>query len=299
MSDMDPRSYYDDLAEGEWQRLDATPVSRMEFANTTTYLARHLPDHGCVQSDTSASTAGRPDARSGAPVRVLDAGGGPGRYAVWLAERGYEVIHCDLSAEQVRIARERTMEHGFDRRIRSQQADVRALPFETDAFDAICCLGGPLSHVLDPAERERSMAELGRVARDDAPVFVSVIGRLSALRGGIKFVLPSESGERHGFLDRIAEEGAYTQELADEHADGEGWAECHFFRADELEADLEAAGFDVETLVGLEGPASNLGGELADASPKAREEVAEVVETLREDRAVVDFSEHILAVCRS
>ena len=59
MSDMDPRSYYDDLAEGEWERLDATPVSRMEFANTTAYLARHLPDPDCVQSDTSASTAAR------------------------------------------------------------------------------------------------------------------------------------------------------------------------------------------------------------------------------------------------
>ena len=299
MSDMDPRSCYDDLAEGEWERLDATPVSRMEFANTTAYLARYLPDPSHVRSDTSASTADRPDGRSGAPARVLDAGGGPGRYAVWLAERGYEVVHCDSSIEQVRIARERTAERDLGGRVRSQQADIRALPFETDAFDAVCSLGGPLSYVLDPAERERSMAELGRVARDGAPVFVSVIGRLSALRDGIKFVLPSESGERHGFLDRTAEEGAYTQELADEHADGEGWAECHFFRADELEADLEAAGFDVETLVGLEGPASNLGGELADASPEAREEVAAVVETLREDRAVVDFSEHILAVCRS
>jgi SAM-dependent methyltransferase len=274
MSDMDPQKFYDEFGETEWERLDANPVTRMEFENTVAYLDEHLPGSG----------------------RVLDAGGGPGRYSAWLAERGYEVTHCDLSAEQVRLARETVADRGVGDRVACHQADVRDLPFATDRFDAVCCLGGPISHVTDADERAGALRELRRVAVPGAPTFVSVIGRLASVRDAMKNVLPEESGERHGFLDVLAHDGDYTQELVDEHA-GDGWAECHFYRADELRADLAAAGFDATTLAGLEGPASNLGAELAAASDAAVEEVRAVVADLREDPAVVDFSEHILAVC--
>lgn len=78
MTDMDPQHHYNAFGAGEWQRLAANPVGELEFETTCTYLDRHLPAEG----------------------RVLDAGGGSGRYTVWIAERGYEVVHCDLSAEQ-------------------------------------------------------------------------------------------------------------------------------------------------------------------------------------------------------
>jgi SAM-dependent methyltransferase len=288
--DTDPQQYYDEFGEGEWERLDRDPVTRLEFENTIDYLARDLPDSG----------------------RVLDAGGGPGRYTCWLADRGYEVEHCDLSAEQVRIARERVAERGLEERASCRQADLRDLPFDDDSFDAVCCLGGPLSHVVDDDERATATAELRRVARsgvhaseasvgssgrrsDGAPVFVSVIGRLTMLRDILKFVLD----DSHGLLAPIAEDGDYTAERVAEYANGEGWAECHGFRADEFEAELEAAGFAVETLVGLENVASRMKPELSEADDEALADVREVVRTLREDRTAVDFSEHMLAVCRA
>lgn len=273
MSDMDPRSYYDAFGESEWQRLAANPVGELEFETTCAYLDRHLPESG----------------------RVIDVGGGPGRYTLWLAERDYEVVHCDLSAEQARIARERIAEHDLSARVNVSQADVRKLPYEAREFDAVCCLGGPLSHVLDRAERSEAIGELGRVASDDAPIFVSVMGRLACLRDVVKRWLPNE----HGLLEPIAETGDYTYDLVAEHSDGEGWAECHFFRAAELEFELEAAGLAVKRLVGLEGIASVAQEQLAEAPDDAVESVRAVTETLREDPAVVDTSEHILAVCRA
>jgi len=253
--------------------LAANPVGRLEFETTCTYLDRSLPGTG----------------------RVLDVGGGPGRYAVWLAERGHEVTHCDLSAKQVRIAQDRVAEHGFATRVEHGQADVRDLPYEASKFDAVCCLGGPLSHVLDPAERSRAIGELGRVATTDGPVFVSVMGRLACLREIVQRWLPEE----HGLLESIAETGDYTEDLLAEHGDGEGWAECHFFRAGELEADLEAGGLTVEKLVGLEGLASVAQEQLAEAPDEAVESVLTVTGKLREDPAVVDASEHMLAICRA
>ncbi|WP_049899125.1 class I SAM-dependent methyltransferase [Halococcus agarilyticus] len=285
MSDMDPESFYDELAEGEWERLDRDPVTRMEFASTTAYLARDLPDPGRDRSGTDDP----------ASSHVLDAGGAAGRYAVWLAERGHDVTLVDLSATQVELARENAAERGLADRVAAERGDVRALPFADDTFDAVCCLGGPLSHVVDADERAGAMAELRRVARTGAPVFVSVIGRLAVLRDIIKFNLDGS----HGLLGPIAESGDYTADLVTEHGDGEGWAECHFFRAAEFEAELERAGFKVEQLVGLEGVATRMKHELSGTDEEVIEDVRDVVRTLREDPVVADVSEHILAVCRN
>jgi ubiquinone/menaquinone biosynthesis C-methylase UbiE len=273
MTDMDPREYYDEFADGEWNRLEANPVSRLEFENTIEYLENYVPGSG----------------------HVLDAGGGAGRYTIWLAERGYDVNLVDLSAEQIRIAREKADEYGVSERITARQGDIRDLPFGSKKFDAVCCLGGPLSHIVSSEERERALSELRRVARDGAPVFVSVIGRLATLRDIIKHV-PEKS---HGLLVHLAETGDYTAKAVAEYASGEGWAECHFFRAAELEADLSESGFAVETVAGLEGPASNMQRELGEASEEARESVRELARALGEDRVVADFSEHILAVARA
>ncbi|WP_158056283.1 class I SAM-dependent methyltransferase [Halorussus halophilus] len=275
MADLDPQQYYDAFADGEWERLERDPVTRLEFENTIDYLAENLPDSG----------------------RILDAGGGPGRYSVWLAEQGaeYEVEHLDLSAEQVRIAREKISERGVESQVNCQQGDLRTLPFEDGKFDAVCCLGGPLSHIVDESEREQAMAELRRVAKSGAPVFVSVIGRFVMLRDILKFTLDSS----HGLLSPIAADGDYTAERVEKFAGGDGWAQCHGFRAAEFERELEEAGFEVETLVGLENVASRMKHELEDADEEALESVQEVVEMLREDRTAVDFSEHMLAVCRA
>ena len=51
-----------------------TVSNRMEWERTLELLERWLPP---------------------APARVLDIGGGPGRYAAWLAERGYTVQLLD------------------------------------------------------------------------------------------------------------------------------------------------------------------------------------------------------------
>lgn len=270
MTGMDPRTYYDDYSQREWERLDANPVARLEFEGTIEYLQRDLPPEGSV----------------------LDAGGGPGRYAVWLAERGYEVAHFDLSREQASIACRRIGERQPDGRTSVLQADLRWIPYATNSFDAICCLGGALSHIVDGDDRQAALAELHRVASPGAVAFVSVIGRLGALRDTIKRVL----ADSHGLLVPLAETGDYTAELVEATDAHGGFTETHFYRFDELREELESAGFGVETVAGLEGLASSMQTELEDAPKAARDDVRALVDYLREDRTVADLSEHLLAV---
>lgn len=65
--------------------------------------------------------------------RVLDAGCAAGEHALWLAERGAQVVAIDLSAEMVALARER-----LGARADVQQADFgQPLPFADETFDLV------------------------------------------------------------------------------------------------------------------------------------------------------------------
>ncbi|KAB7518588.1 class I SAM-dependent methyltransferase [Halosegnis rubeus] len=172
MRDDDIAAFYDEYGEREWERLDRDFHHRLEFEVTTEYLTEHLPDSG----------------------HVLDVGGASGRYAVWLAERGYDVTLVDVSGRQVDIAREKAHEHGVGERVTTQQGDVRALGLDGQ-FDATPCLGGALSHVLDEGERESAVGELRRVTRLNAPVFVSVMGLLASVTRMLRHARTTEPDE--------------------------------------------------------------------------------------------------------
>src|SRR5262249_18595442 len=133
----------------------------VEFAITTHTLQAHLPSS----------------------ARVLDIGGGPGRYAIWLAEQGHRVVLADLSPTLLQIARREIARAGVADAVEEiVEADACDLSRWPDAsFDAALCLG-PFYHLPDPAERERAASELARVVRPDGVVFIALMPRLAFLR---------------------------------------------------------------------------------------------------------------------
>ena len=274
----DPAAFYDEYGEREWERLDRDFHHRLEWEATTDYLERYLPAEG----------------------RVLDAGGGAGRYAVWLARRGHDVTLLDASRGQATLAREKAAEHGVPDRVSVARADVRALPVADGTFDATLCLGGPLSHVLDAEERRAAAADLRRATRPGAPVFVSVMGLLASVTRVMRAAgrLDPERDETE-LLPALVRDGDYDRELLDWFDREPTMAPMHLFRAAEFESLLEAAGLEVRTLAALEGPFSQRREDLDLLTGAHREAVRETVETLREDRCVVDHSAHMLAVCRA
>ncbi|GAB3033621.1 class I SAM-dependent methyltransferase [Natronobiforma cellulositropha] len=277
---LDPRRYYDEYGHDEWDRLEATLGGVLEFRGTVAELERFLP----------------PPPSDGSPVpSVVDVGGGAGRYTVWLAARGYDVTLVDSSARQCEIAREKVHEHEVDGCASVHRGDLRALPVASEAADAVLCTGGPLSHVVDDAERRRALAELERVARPGAPVFVSVMGRLAVVQNLL------EDPAYYPVLAEILDSGTYSRELAADYFQEPTFVECHFFRAAELEAALTDAGLTVERLVGLESVGANVGERIPrEERTDAAVELAErALAPLRTDPAVVDWANHILAVGRA
>jgi len=163
------RASYDSAPEFEWARLEGRVQDRIEFLVTKHALQSHLPRAG----------------------HILDAGGGPGRYTIELAQRGYRVTLLDLSPSLLRLAREKIAEAGpevADNVAGVVEGSITDLAeFEDASFDAVICLGSVLSHVLDAAERRRATLELKRVTKPGAPVVISVQNHLSTPRSFVQW----------------------------------------------------------------------------------------------------------------
>ena len=305
----DPETYYDDYGEREWERLERSFFHRLEWEGTIEQLDEHLPAIDDVEAspaveeddsrrpivdDDSSQAIENPSARP----RVLDVGGGAGRYSIWLAERGYDVTLVELSETQRELAREKIGEHGVEDRVSVEPGDVRDLPHPDERFDATCCLGGPLSHVLDETGRRTAAQELRRVTASGGPVFVSVMGLLGATMITVQYAgRVEEKLDDLVLLPDLVREGDYTPELTERHGIDPAIFDCHFFRRDELEALLSDAGLIVESVVALEGVAATRRSHFEDLDAEDRDAIREVNDLLRTDPTVADVSPHMLAVC--
>ena len=89
------------------------------------------------------------------PLRILDAGAGPGRLTAPLAER-HQVTACDISDEMLEEARRRSPEG-----VRFVRADARELPFADSEFDGLLAID-LLAHLPDLGA---ALRELARVVR--------------------------------------------------------------------------------------------------------------------------------------
>jgi len=221
------KEWFTKTARHEWRRLKQDPYHQIEFIVTMHFLEKYLPKHGLV----------------------LDAGGGPGRYTIELAKRGYTIVLLDLVPEMLKLAKRNIKRAGVLRKIKQfvqgSVEELRMFPDET--FDAVLCLGAPLGHLLKVGQREEAAKELVRVAKRDSPVFVSVISRIGLLRTIlVEFQHEMQYAKHHW------EVGDYIPGLQ-----GEGFTAAHWFLPEELCELFENQGVEVLEMVGLEGLSSH------------------------------------------
>jgi 2-polyprenyl-3-methyl-5-hydroxy-6-metoxy-1,4-benzoquinol methylase len=137
MVDEAVRRFYSGFVSNEWNRFES-PYRRLEYDTTIHYLERYLPEKGLI----------------------LDAGGGPGRYTVALAMKGYDVILLEPVAENLEFAKNRIKHAKVQSKVKEvREGSIEDLSaYEDGTFDAVLCLGGPLSHVVDPKREKRQLA---------------------------------------------------------------------------------------------------------------------------------------------
>lgn len=217
------KKYYSDLGIKEWKRLVVDPYHKLEFDTTMYFLKQYLPPKGLI----------------------LDAGGGPGRYTIKLARLGYNIILLDLTPKLLEIARKQIKKEKVQNKVKGiVEGSIDDLfRFENNKFDAVICLGGTLSHLIDKKQREKAIDELIRVAKKNAPIFVSVIGRLGVLM--LELIRFPKEIEIKQIFQRIRDTGEYKGKY--------GGFPCYFYLPEELKKSFEKRKVKILQMIGLEG----------------------------------------------
>lgn len=277
MSIQQVRKYYSEIGLKEWRRLARDTYHWLEFDTTMHFFRKYAPADGLV----------------------LDAGGGPGRYTITFAKMGYDVVLLDLTPKLLEIAKKQIARAKVEDRVRQVcRGSVDDLSmFEDETFDVVTCLGGPLSHILSRKRRRKATDELIRVAKKNAPIFVSANGRLAMLI--CAFVhWPTEIEHNKHYLkfyvsgDHFGDRGVY--------AGGRTFAPCHFYLREELENAFKDK-VKVLEMVGLEGLSTRRPKEtnrLFRKYPDSWRNWQEIHLRTCTLPSVVDLSQHMMIICK-
>jgi len=219
----------------EEARLSNSGAGRLEFERTQEILLRHLPEP---------------------PATVADIGGGPGRYALWLAGLGYRVVHRDLMPLHVAQVRAAVAADPAGARgsagapllVDSAVGDARNLDLGDGTADAVLLLG-PLYHLNRRADRVQALREAGRVVRPGGPVFAAAISRWAArLDGMLRLRLYERNPTAADSVGAVERTGVLPPLMP-------GGFGGFTHRPRQLRAEFASAGLGVADLVCVEGAA--------------------------------------------
>jgi len=212
--------HYDENAQEEWDRLGIR--HRAEYENTLRAMIEFLPLP---------------------PVALIDIGGGPGRYAIALAQRGYRVTLIDLSCGSLDLAKKKAAEAGAELEafIHANALDLSALP--AAGYQA-ALLMGPLYHLHKVEERRAALEQARRLLQPGGLIFATFITRFAGFRDAAV----------HGY-SYVLDDPAYSEKLlaTGVHDNGSGFADAYFAHPDEIIPLGESAGFTTIKLMGCEG----------------------------------------------
>ena len=189
-------------------------------------------------------------------VRVLDAGGGSGGFAVPLAQLGHTVTVVDPSPDSLAALERRAAETETSERIRAMQGDAAGLPdlVQPGSFDLVLC-HSVLEVVDDPDEALRAIAAS---LRSGGVASVLAANRIAAVLGRVAAGRLAEA--RHVFDDAAGSTGA-------------GDPLQRRFTLDELQVLLAAAGLVPQTVHGVRVFADTVPPVVLDADPQAVDEL--------------------------
>jgi SAM-dependent methyltransferase len=221
------------------------------------------------------------------PALVADIGGGPGRYALWLAELGYRVEHRDVVG--LHVDQLRSYAHPM---IRTSVGDARHLDLPESSVDAVLLLG-PLYHLPEREDRIRTLREARRIVRAGGPVFIAAISRWAPrLDGVLQERLYEDNPDFLSQLGEVERSGRLPPAVPNGFAG-------YTHRPDDLAAEITEAGLQLDDLVGVEGlPLAAADAESRMSDPTAWTVLVEAARAVERVPELLGLSPHLLATAR-
>lgn len=214
------RSFYNAWGANEWDRLESSFENRINYRIHRELLAEFIKPGD----------------------EVLEAGAGPGRFTIEMAQIGARITACDLSDVQLSVNREKVAQAGLSDHVTGwHQADIVDLSrFESDRYDAVVCVGSVLSCVLDRAPD--AVGELVRVCKPGGHIVISVTSRFGYVRAFLGEILKiaGASGDQLAAVDGAVTTGDIVGVKADIEL-----LTTHFFTWAELKGLLVERGCEI------------------------------------------------------
>jgi len=105
--------------------------------------------------------AGIAELSADSKLQVLDAGGGMGQIARWLATQGHDITLCDLSAEMLALAERENIVAGLQERITLIHSPIQDLPkLLPDRKFNLVLLHGVIEWMVEPAAAIEAVAPM-------------------------------------------------------------------------------------------------------------------------------------------
>jgi ubiquinone/menaquinone biosynthesis C-methylase UbiE len=253
---------YDADSEREWQRLVR---HRTEFGVTLRALAEYLPP---------------------APAKILDVGGGSGRYAIALTKQGYDVTLLDLSQNNLALAEQKAASAGVEiaQMVHGNALDLAG--FTAKSFDAVLMLG-PLYHLLLESERLRAVQEALRALKVDGRIFAAFVTRFAPFRDAAA-----------NYPDWFINNAAYAEQILKTgvHDRGQGFVNAYFAHPTEICPFMESAGLHMLNLIGCEGVVSAVEEKINQLSHPEFEQWVDLNYRLGQEPSLHGAAEHLLYV---
>jgi SAM-dependent methyltransferase len=246
-------------------RLDK-PRGTVEFLRTVEIIGRFLPPP---------------------PARLLDVGGGPGRYALEFQGAGYVVELVD--ALEAHVAQAKAAGVKF-----AAVGDARNLEHPDASADAVLLLG-PLYHLTARRDRVQAWTEAARVVRPDGVVIGAAISRFASLIDGLNLGLLADPG-----FVAIVEEDLRTGQHRNPDQHEKWFTTAYFHHPDELTPEMTEAGLVPELVAAVEGPAQTVGPALDEwlANAHLRQMLLTFLAKVETEPAIIGATGHLLAVGR-
>src|SRR5204863_228868 len=132
-------AYFDQLAEGEWQRFDRYALGAIHEHIHNVYLERFVPPGS----------------------RVLEIGAGPGRFTQTLHRLGCRVVVADISAVQLALNRRYGSDYGFASSVEAYETlDICELSALAASNALSTNLEGLLLELRERPDRWRALLDL-------------------------------------------------------------------------------------------------------------------------------------------
>ena len=225
------------------------------------------------------------------PRVVLDVGGGPGRYACWLAAGGYDVHLVDPVPRHVEQALAASAPQPDHPLASAAVGDARSLPHGQGTADAVLLMG-PLYHLPAREQRLAALREALRVLKPGGIPVATAINRFASLLDGIS----------RGFIDDPEFVDILRHDLEEGQHRGvpsttRYFTTAFFHRPDEVAAEISESGFRQKGLYSVQGPAQfapDVEARMAD--PAKRGQLLDLIRLVEQEPTLLGAAAHFAVV---